>query len=441
MSHEKPSGKIARWLAAAPAPAFVLYAVAASFSAYFCMYAFRKPFTAAQYSGERLGEVELKTALVISQIFGYAVSKFLGIKVCSEATRNRRARTMVLLVLWAEAALVLFAVVPPPLKVVAIFLNGLPLGMVWGLVVWYLEGRRTSELLLAGLSCSFIVASGAVKDVGRLLISRLAVPEVWMPALTGLLFLPVFLVSVWLLNQVPPPSAADAAARVLREPMDAGSRRSFLRAFLPGIVLLVVAYFFLTAYRDFRDNYAVEIAGDLGLGSDSTVLTRMELIVAFAVIVPLALLVLVRDNRAGLLGAYGIMTLGVALLGAVTLAFDAGHVSGFWWLTLVGLGAYLAYVPYGSVLFDRLMASTRFVGTAVFAIYVADAIGYCGSVLVQLGKDFGWKDISRLEFLRGFTYFMSALGLACLLGSCLYFHRVSTRRQEPSEGSQHDSMA
>ena len=46
---------------------------------------------------------------------------------------------------------------------------------------------------------------------------------------------------------------------------------------------------------------------------------------------------------------------------------EAGVIDGFWWMTLVGLGSYLAYVPYGSVLFDRLMASTGAIGTAVFA--------------------------------------------------------------------------
>ena len=55
------------------------------------------------------------------------------------------------------------------------FFNGLPLGMIGGLVVRYLEGRRASELLLAALSCSFIVASGAVKRRltarGRLLLA------------------------------------------------------------------------------------------------------------------------------------------------------------------------------------------------------------------------------------------------------------------------------
>ena len=124
------------------------------------MYAFRKPFAAATYDqlGTFLG-LDLKTSLVIGQIVGYTLSKVIGMKVCSELGRASRAGALIGLVLWAQAALVFFAVVPPSCKVLAILLNGLSLGMIWGLVVRYLEGRRLSELVLAGLSCSYRVAS------------------------------------------------------------------------------------------------------------------------------------------------------------------------------------------------------------------------------------------------------------------------------------------
>ena len=46
-----PLTPIGRRLEAAPAPLFALYAVTASFSTYFCMYAFRKPFAAANFPG------------------------------------------------------------------------------------------------------------------------------------------------------------------------------------------------------------------------------------------------------------------------------------------------------------------------------------------------------------------------------------------------------
>src|SRR5262252_8459582 len=272
-------------LATAPKPIFVAYAIAAAFATYFCMYAFRKPFAAARFDGDSFlgGEVPLKTAFVVSQILGYTLSKYIGIKVCPEVRPGRRAGMLVLLVLAAEAALVLFALLPPNLKVVAIFCNGLPLGMVWGLVVWYLEGRLISELLLAGLACSYIVSSGAVKDVGRYLMAAHGVSEAAMPMLTGLLFLPPFLVSVWLLSHLPPPTAADHAARVERTTMDRSGRLAFLRALLAGLVLLFGARLLTTAFRDFRDNYGVELFEALGHHGDPALFTRTEVPVALGV--------------------------------------------------------------------------------------------------------------------------------------------------------------
>src|SRR6266481_5928034 len=118
------ANRITLWLEKAPAPLFAAYAIAAAFTTYFCMYAFRKPFAAAKFEGEFFLHtgVALKTALVISQIIGYALSKYAGIKVCSEVSPNRRAWTLILLIAWAEAALVIFGMAPNNLKVIAIFM-------------------------------------------------------------------------------------------------------------------------------------------------------------------------------------------------------------------------------------------------------------------------------------------------------------------------------
>ncbi len=435
-------GRLTTWLEDAPASAFTLYAIAASFATYFCMYAFRKPFAAASFEDQTFGAIDLKTAMVISQIIGYTISKYLGIKVCSEITRARRAVTLVGLIVAAELALLLFAVLPPNLKVVTIFFNGLPLGMVWGMVVLYLEGRQTSELLLAGLSCSFIIASGMVKDVGRALMGNFGVSEAWMPVATGACFLPAFLVAVWMLNQLPQPSETDERARAEREPMNHELRKAFVRRFMLGLVLLFVAYFFLTAYRDFRDNYGVEIFKQLGYADEPAIFTKTELPVAFGVLAALAALNLIKDNRRGLIGAYAIMTAGVILMGVSTLLLDTGKIGGVWWMILVGLGSYLAYVPYGSVLFDRLIACTRVAGTAVFAIYLADAVGYTGSVGMQLYKDLFQSEVSRLAFFRGLTYAMSLGGAAFLIISCAHFLRgIGLHRRTVEESSRATAAA
>ncbi len=427
-------GRLTQWLTDSPRWVLVIFAIGTSFSTYFCMYAFRKPFSAAQFEGLSLlgTQVELKTAFVISQVIGYALSKYLGIKFCSEMTRGRRLSMLIGLVAVAEIALLLFAVLPPQLKIFALFANGLPLGMVWGLVVWYLEGRRTSELLLAGLSCSFILASGVVKDIGRWLMGQHGVSEFWMPFATGLIFLLPFVISTFLLDQLPDPDDDDEAERTHREPMDGTHRISFLKRFLVPFVMLFFAYIFLTAYRDFRDNYGVEIFTELGYGEKPGIFSMSEICVAFGILVPLALLFLIRDNFFGLLAAFVLMIGGALSLGVSTLLLDRGLISGLSWMILVGIGSYLAYVPYGSILFDRIIAKTHVIGTAVFAIYVADALGYTGSVAILLFKDLVANDVTRLEFFRSFTYILSAGSAGLILASAILILRKGKKRIHPS---------
>src|ERR1700759_4826858 len=91
----------------------------ASFSAYFAMYAFRRPFAAATFAhvGGWHFPVDYKTALIIAQVFGYALSKILGVKLISELGHRRRAASIVGLILLSWLALVLFAITPPPWNV------------------------------------------------------------------------------------------------------------------------------------------------------------------------------------------------------------------------------------------------------------------------------------------------------------------------------------
>ena len=97
-------------------------------------------------------------------------------------------------------------------------------------------------------------------------------------------------------------------------------------------------------------------------------------------------------------------------------------------MILVGIGSYLAYVPYGSILFDRIIAKTHVIGTAVFAIYVADALGYTGSVAILLFKDLVANDVTRLEFFRSFTYILSAGSAGLILASAILILRKDKTR-------------
>lgn len=404
---------------------FTTFAGLAGFAAYFSMYAFRKPFSVAIFGSVEGWHFALdyKIALVLAQVLGYAVSKMIGVKFIAEVAPHKRAAAIVVLIFMSWLALILFAVVPAPWNVFAMFLNGLPLGLIWGLVFGFMEGRRTSEVLGAILCASFIVSSGAVKSVGKLLMDGWHISPFWMPAAAGALFFPLLGLSVWVLSQMPAPSPQDEAARVRRAPMDSAARMRFLQRYGVGIALLVLSYVLTTAIRDFRDNFAAEIWTALGYGQAAAVFTASELPVAVLSLTVLGVIIVVRDNTKALLVIHGVVIAGLVLLGVSTLAFQAGLLSPLVWMILSGAGLYMAYVPFNAMLFDRLIAASGTVGTAGFLIYVADASGYLGSCALLLWRNFGLVQLNWLQVFTASAYGTSVLGTIFMGLSALYFLR------------------
>lgn len=420
--------RVTRWLAAAPAPLFSAYCIVAAFGAYFCMYAFRKPFTAATYADEALFGVDYKTVLVISQVVGYTISKFIGIKVIAELPPTRRAVGIVGLIAAAHAALLLFAAAPRPYNFVFLFLNGLPLGMVFGLVLSFLEGRRMTELLSAGLCASFIMSSGYVKSVGQAIVLNTAVSEYWMPFVTGLVFWPPLLASVWMLAHVPPPGETDVACRSERSPINASERKGILQKYGFGLAALITIYTLLTILRSLRDDFAVEIWAGLGYSETPAVFAISETLVMAAVIAVNGIAFLIPSNRAAFFTALHTITFGVLLTGATTGLFQAGAISGFAYMVVLGIGTYVPYVAFHTTLFERMIALFRDKANIGYLMYLADAVGYLGYVAVLLLRNFATAEVDFLQAMTLTAAFISVCCLAAVVTAAVYFRRKDQQR-------------
>lgn len=403
-------------------PSIVLAALAAA-ATYTCMYAFRKPFTAATFEGLVYAGINYKVWLVVAQVLGYMVSKFYGIRFISELKSAGRFRSIVGLIGFAWLSLLGFALVPPPWNIGFMFLNGLPLGLIWGIVFNYLEGRRTTEVLGVALSSTFIFASGFVKSVGTWVMVELNQSSFWMPFATGALFIVPLAGAAWLLDRTPPPDRLDLEARSERRPMTGEERRAFLQKFLLGIVLLVAAYLLLTVLRDLRDNFAAEMWEELGYGGQAAIFTQTELPATVVILVGMSLLVFVKNNHKALLFNHLSILLGMVLVFASTLLFSQKMLSAPHWAMLNGVGLYLAYVPFNCLIFERLIAAYRQPGNIGFIMYVADAVGYLGSVAVLLLKEFLDMQVTWSRFLVGANLWASVLGVVLMGGSVWYFFK------------------
>ncbi|WP_232804739.1 DUF5690 family protein [Salegentibacter maritimus] len=406
----------------------------AAFLCYTGMYAVRKSFLAGQYVDLGLSfDVDTKVVLVISQVLGYMLSKFAGIKIISEMAPDKRVKWLVGLVVFGLFMLGAFAVVPPHLKVLAIFLNGLPLGMVFGVVLSYIEGRRNTELLAAALSTTFIFSTGLVKTVGVVLIQDYGVSEYTMPFVTGLLFLPLFLIAVWMLKNSKKVDALDIKERSERIPMNRARRREFVKKHGIGFAGLVIVYVLLTIVRDFRDNFVVEFWAELGYSQKPALITLTEIPVAVIVLVLTAMGILIRKNKLAFNIGMGLTILGALIVLLATLLFENSLISPVAWMISTGVGVYLPYILFHCLIFERLIAFLQYKGNIGFLFYTADAFGYLGSVLVLLLKEVFKYNQTWVEFFINLNI-KSAIGMLVLISlTMLYFNITKSSKKVLSE--------
>ena len=388
------------------------------------MYAFRKPFNAATFSNQFVFGLHFKDLLIISQAVGYMLSKFIGIKVISELAKNNRVRLILSLILIAEVSLLFFALVPLEYKFIFLFTNGLPLGMVWGVIFSFLEGRKLTEMIATGIAIGALVSSGVLKSIALYVLSNTILPvsENWMPFVVGALFIPVLLVSVWMLSRIPEVSESDTLQKTTRRPMTKKERRRIIKAFLPGIISLVSLYVLLTVFRDFRDNFAVEILKFYDFSAPSN-FAYSEIIISVLILIATSLIVLFRSNRLAFFYCFGLIFFGFLIMLTALLLFMSDAIQGFEFMLLTGLGMGLGYVPYQIALFERFLAVFRIKGNVGFLMYLSDSFGYLGSIALILFKNSGGLAIGEHVIFESLVIYCSILGLILTAYAAFYFRK------------------
>lgn len=429
------SARLRAYLQQASPITIAVYTSFVSFCLYSCVYTFRKTFTVATFTDLRFWQVDYKVWLVVFQVMGYALSKMAGIKIISELKTANRSSSILVIVSASGLCWLMFGLVPAPWNLIFLFLNGLSLGLIWGVIFSYLEGRRITELLAAGLSVSFILSSGAAKTIGGWLMLA-GVSEFWMPFVTCSIFIIPLLVFLTLLNHVPPPSEADEAARTKRKPMNGFERRKFIRQFWPGMVLFILSYILLTAFRDFRDNFSTEIWQSLHYTGGPEIFTTAEIPAVILVLILVGSIMLIKNNAVAFLANHILIFIGMVAIGIACWLFKLNQISPLTMMITVGSGLYLAYVPFNSIFFERMLATFKFSGTVGFVMYVSDSFGYLGSVATLFAKEFGSWQMDWLEFFLSGALILSIAGSTLIACSGVYFiakyKRVQTKRSTNS---------
>ncbi len=334
---------------------------------------------------------------------------------------------MIGLILFAQFALVLFAIVPPPLNIGCLFLNGLPLGLVFGLVLSFLEGRRQTEALAAGLCTSFILADGFTKSVGQWMLNN-HVSQFWMPAAVGAVFFLPLLFFVWMLARTTPPTAADIAARSERPLLTADDRRNFVSRYAVGLVPLLIMFLLVTVLRSIRSDFAPEIWTSLGVETTPRLFSYSEMWVGLLVTLASGIAIFISDNRRAFRFALVSCVIGFIVLLSAALGQQSGRITPFLFMVLIGVGLYLPYVAVHTTIFERFIAITRDTGNLVFLMYLADALGYLGYVGVMLARELMEWGGDFMAFFGPLCFFVAIVSLICMAISWMFLVRITTSK-------------
>ena len=119
-------------------------------------------------------------------MIGYTLSKILGVKIISETRPDHRAHGILLLAIAWLALPGIYRLPTSAWRLVAFSQRSDAGHGVWA-VLGFLEGRRMTESVAAGLCASFILADGFTKSVGAWLV--LLSHSTWMPFCAGALFM------------------------------------------------------------------------------------------------------------------------------------------------------------------------------------------------------------------------------------------------------------
>ncbi len=393
------------------------------------MYGFRKPYTVGTFDNQSFLGISYKVCLVIAQVLGYMCSKFYGIRFISGMQPHKRAGYLIFFIGIAWLSLFLFAVIPAPYNILCMFINGLPLGMVFGLVFGYLEGRTTTEIMGAFLATSFIFASGFAKSIGKWLILDFHISDWWMPFYAGSVFVLPLLVAVLLIRKAPPPSAVDISARSERKPMTQKERRAFLQTYGKAIVPIVVAYAIFTIIRDFVEDFANELWIESGFQHNAGIFAQQSTLIALIVLAVVASFFTIKNNFTAFKWTHYLILLGLFLTSFATILFQQGFISPVYWMLIATTGLYFAYLPFNCLYFERMLSTYRIKGNVGFVMYIADAFGYLGTVLVLLIKEFIPIHYSWINFFSLLFYSATILGTVFIVMGLITHQRLFKSQQ------------
>jgi len=247
------------------------------------------------------------------------------------------------------------------------------------------------------------------------------VTEIYTPFVTGLLYIPLLVLAVWMLTKIPPPSAAENASRGERVSLNGKERKALFKKFLVGLVAITVINLLLTILRDVKDNYAVEILRTVKPGFKPAIFAQMETVAAVIVLLLLLLLTGFKNHFKSIAAHHAAIFCGLVLVLLSVFFLHQQLFDPVVNLILFTIGLYVCYNTLQCLFLDRFIAAFKIKGNIGFFFYFMDSIGYLGSCFIIVNKEIFSPKLNWLSYFISVSAVLGVIGILCTIISWVYF--------------------
>ena len=311
---------------------------------------------------------------------------------------------------------------------------------MWGVIFSFLEGRRVTDLLASLMGLSIAISSGTAKSTGLFVMDNLHISEFWMPAFIGAFAFPLLSFLGWLMTRMPQPTQADKELRTERVTLDSKARLNLFKSFMPVLIMLFFANLFITVLQDIKEDFLVKILDINAAGLSSWAFARVDATVTLIILCMFGLMSMVRSNIKVLCLLLGLVTCGTAALSFMAFNYSALRLPPMMWLFLQSLSLYTVYLSFQTLFFERFIACFKIKGNVGFFIITLDFIGYTGTVVVLVFKEFFNPAVNWLDF---YNLMSGYVGIACgvaFVGSAIYLvQRYRREKYAETSGEEFDT--
>lgn len=213
----------------------------------------------------------------------------------------------------------------------------------------------------------------------------------------------------------------DIAMKSERATLNGKQRWELFKNFMPFLMMLFVANIAIVVLRDIKEDFLVNII-DVSEYSP-WLFAKIDSVVTLIILVVFGLMVFVKDNLKALSILFGLIIMGMIVMSVVSFGQERFQLSPVVWLFVQSLCLYIAYLTFQTIFFDRFIACFKIHGNVGFFIVTTDFLGYTGTVLVLVLKEFCNPHIDWAVFYNQFAGYVGIFCCITFICSFVYLHQ------------------